>query len=158
MKSRINKIISNFKTVYASEPWYGDSLQSILKNVNPKTIFSKAGENSHSIAELLAHIIDCRDFTLRSISGDDNSELSQTKSFNWKRIDNNENTAWQSLLGALEKNQNEILNILQQSGDDLLDEKVHGKNYNNDFLLEGIIQHDIYHIGQISILNRILNG
>lgn len=155
MNQKIQSLISNFENVYGKEPWYGDSMLSILKNVNPETIFSKNQGNSNNIAELLAHIIGWRDFGLRRISGENDFELDQKESFDWKRIDANESTVWASMLDALEINQNEILKLLENSDDEFLNKPVHGRNHNNQFLIEGIIQHDIYHIGQISLLTKI---
>ena len=75
MEQKIKSLITNMENVYGKEPWYGDSIKSILKAVDSKTIFLRPAEGSHNIAEILAHIIDCRDFTVQSISGNDNFEL-----------------------------------------------------------------------------------
>lgn len=95
---------------------------------------------------------------LRRISGDNDFKIGQEESFDWKRIDVGENTVWESLLKKLEKNQSEILNMLENKDDDFLDMHVPGKNYNMQFLIEGALQHDIYHLGQISLLNKIIRG
>jgi uncharacterized damage-inducible protein DinB len=60
-------------------------------------------------------------------------------------------------LEQLEETQSELIEVLQQQKDDLLLETIPGKEYNYRQLLNGIIHHDIYHIGQIAYLNKMLN-
>ena len=57
-----------------------------------------------------------------------------------------------------QKNQNEILKILDRSDDELLTLKVRQRKFKVKYLLEGVIQHDIYHIGQIAALNKTLQN
>jgi len=152
MQQKIKSLIENLGTVYGKEPWYGDS----IKTIDPKKVFSKPKENAHCIAELLSHIIGWREFVFQKLLGNKDFDVDQDASFNWRLIDNNENTAWKNLLDALEKNQNEITKILESKDDSFLNEPVPGRNFNMEFLVEGIIQHDIYHLGQISILKKLV--
>ncbi len=152
MDEKTKLLIVNLENVYGRDPWYGDSILSILDKTKPNTILNKLSTDSHSIAELLTHVISWREFVLSKLKGDNKFNVEQNESFNWKRIDSNEKTIWKSLLDALEKNQNEIIKVLENSDDILLEKLVPGKNYNMSFLVDGIIQHDIYHLGQISFI------
>ena len=146
MRKGIKLIIRKYNKVYKGSPWYGDSLKSILNKVDPGKVFVKpSGRKTNSIAEITAHIIGWREF-----------KLTQKDTFNWKRIDKNEKTAWKSLLKKLEENQDEILKVLNNSEDELLLMKVPQRKFRVKYLLEGVIQHDIYHIGQIAALNKTL--
>ena len=49
-----------------------------------------------------------------------------------------------------------IIDLLDTKGDKFLSEDVDYREYNFRFLLHGIIQHDIYHIGQIAYLKKLL--
>ncbi len=156
MQNKIKILTEKIRDVYGKEPWYGDSMKSILSNIGPEIVFKKVNANSHSIAELLAHIVGWREFVLSRIILDNNFDVEQKESFNWRRIDSDEASAWKSLLNALEKNQNEIVKILDASDDNVLDLPVAGREYKTDYLIEGMIQHDIYHVGQISLLKKVL--
>lgn len=156
-----NKVISfneKLKKVYGGNPWYGDSVKSVLKNIDPRTAFTKASGNTHTIAELVSHIIGWREFALARLKGDKNFRMIQKTSFDWRKKEKDEETAWKTLLSALEKNQKEILAILKRSDDDLLSLPVHRRKYNMEFLIEGFIQHDLYHLGQISLLKKMIRG
>jgi uncharacterized damage-inducible protein DinB len=156
MQNRINMLIKKFEEVYDGNPWYGDSFKSILKDIDSKATLKKEKKGGHSIAEILAHIIGWREFFLSRLTGND-FKIEQEETFNWKRIDNNQETVWKSLLDTLEETQSRILNLLEKADDNLLDIPVHERNYNLEYLLEGVIQHDIYHFGQISLLKKSLN-
>ena len=50
-----------------------------------------------------------------------------------------------------------IIELLGTKDDKFLSGKVDYREYNFKFLLHGIIQHDIYHIGQIAYLKKLLS-
>ena len=155
MNKRIKSLINKYERIYSGRPWYGDSIMKILKNVNPHIVFNKAGEKPHSIAELVAHMIGWRDIAFNQIQGNMKARPTQKDTFNWKRFDKSEKTAWKNLLKELDKNQKKIISFLGKKEDGFLDAKVPAKKQNTEFLIEGIIQHDLYHIGQIALLNRV---
>ncbi|HKI78340.1 MAG TPA: DinB family protein [Ignavibacteriaceae bacterium] len=156
MKEKIKEIINKYDNVYKGNPWYGTSIIKILNKVDPATVFLKADKHSHSIAELLAHIIGWRENGLNNLIGKSGDKIKQKETFNWKRFNKNEKTAWKSLLRALDKNQKDIISFLRNKNDGYLLGIVPGRKFNMEFLIDGIIQHDIYHLGQIGILNKIL--
>jgi uncharacterized damage-inducible protein DinB len=155
MNSKILLLRKKIEGIYSGDPWYGDPFKSILKDIDPAAALKKEKKKAHSIAEILAHIISWREFVLTRLTGNE-FKIEQEETFNWIRIDSNEKTAWKSLLGAMEETQNKILNILEKSDDKLLDMPVRERNYKMEYLIEGIIQHDIYHFGQISLLKKLI--
>lgn len=156
MKKAINQLVKKYEKAYHGAPWYGDSIKKILNGTDPKIVFQKADKKAHSIAELTIHMIGWREFVLSRLEGNDNFKVNQKETFNWKRIDKNEKTAWKSILNELDKNQRKIISTLGKKNDEFLDEPVAGRKYKMKFLIDGIIQHDIYHLGQIAMLNKLL--
>jgi uncharacterized damage-inducible protein DinB len=156
MEKEINLIINKYNKVYKGGPWYGNSLMGILNKVDPDKVFVKpSGKKTNSIAEITAHIIGWREFLLSRLSDKHEFHLTQKETFNWKRIDKNEKTAWKNLLRTMDLIQNEIIKILIDSDDEILNLKVRDRKFKMKYLLDGVLQHDIYHIGQIAALNKI---
>lgn len=58
----------------------------------------------------------------------------------------------------LDEMQSELIDVLQKEKDNRLIEIVPGRKYNFRDLLYGIVQHDIYHIGQIAYLTKLLQN
>ena len=156
MNKKVKDLIRKYEKIYNKAPWYGESIIKILNNVDPKVVFSKANDRSHSIAELVAHMISWRDIIFNQINGNKESRITQKETFNWERFDKNEKTAWKSLLKELDKNQKKIISFLQKQEDEFLNIRPPRKSQTTEFLIEGIIQHDVYHLGQIALLNKIL--
>lgn len=150
----INRYIRELKSVFEGSPWYGDPVRTVLAGIDGEAPFRHPIPGGHSMAELLAHIIVWRLLPARRLSGDQVYAVTEEENFNWKRIDPDPHTAWKSLLAALEASQEELLESLSAAGDDLLSQKVPGKSYSFEELITGVIQHDIYHLGQIALLKK----
>ncbi len=50
------------------------------------------------------------------------------------------------------------MELLSEKEDGFLSEEAADRKYNFRHLLHGLIQHDIYHQGQIAFLNKLLAG
>ncbi len=74
----------------------------------------------------------------------------------WRDLDHNDVTLWPQGLERLQETQNEILVLLKGVDDSILSKKIAEREYNFRALLYGIIHHDIYHLGQIAYLNKLL--
>jgi uncharacterized damage-inducible protein DinB len=71
-------------------------------------------------------------------------------SFDIKRYADN----WQSILRSLKNTQKSLVDSLNNAGDETLKQKVFHRKYNISYLLNGIIQHDVYHLGQLMLLSK----
>ena len=61
---------------------------------------------------------------------------------------------WKKLLARLSENQQELVKALKQKKDSVLAEEFANSKATLETHLEGNLQHDIYHLGQIAILNK----
>jgi uncharacterized damage-inducible protein DinB len=150
----ISGLIRKMKSVYQGDPWYGEPIKKVLQDIDAEKVFNKPIPQAHSMAELLTHIISWRELLNKRLHGDDSFSVRQKESFDWKRIDPDPKTAWENLKKALEINQQQIIDGLEQANDDLLKQKVAKRKYNYRYLIKGLIQHDIYHLGQIALLKK----
>jgi len=74
----------------------------------------------------------------------------------WRSIDPSLHN-WDDALAAFIAAHQQIVAHLQTKNDDFLDEIVDYRNYNFRFLLNGLIQHNIYHVGQVAYLVKQLS-
>jgi uncharacterized damage-inducible protein DinB len=72
----------------------------------------------------------------------------------WPSIKESDENSWQKDLQVLENSQQALLLALNRMNDGNLGEIVSGREYTFYTLLHGIIQHDLYHIGQIALLKK----
>ena len=64
---------------------------------------------------------------------------------------------WINLKNALYHSRIELIELFANRDDTYLENKFLDTEYNFHYLIEGIIQHDLYHLGQIGITIKLLN-
>lgn len=154
--SELKQLTGRLSENFEGDPWYGNSVLSILGSVDPGFVFIAPGTGTHSIAELVAHMISWRAFAVHRLQGDDEFLPEQEETFDWKRFSARRANAWRVLLDHLKSNQKLLLDLARQNDDSLLERKVAGKSYTYRYLLQGILDHDLYHLGQIAYIHKML--
>lgn len=157
MNKEILFIAGQLKDAYQGEPWFGRNMQELLREVSEENAFRKIA-NQHSILELLWHTITWRQFTISRLEETENKTLQHFEEEDWRILDHNDNGLWQQGLERLHQTQTSLISLLEKQQDTLLDKIVSERKYNFRKLLHGVIQHDIYHLGQIAYLNKQLQG
>ena len=155
MNTEILQIAEQLKDCYDGSPWFGKSVKSLLEEVDQSIVFERPN-NQHSVLELLWHMILWREFTINRLRRDNSIALQYFDENDWGQFNHNDTSLWKKGLKRIEETQAELIEVLQQQKDDILLEIVPGKEYNYRQLIYGIIHHDIYHIGQIAYLNKML--
>ena len=157
MNTEIVQITQQLQDVYDGDPWFGRSIKSLLKDANPDNSFEKPNDQ-HSILDLLWHMITWREFTINSLRNNDKKSLQYFEDNDWRKLDHNDRSLLEKGLQRLGETQSELIEALQYQHDSRLNEIVPGKKYNFRNLLYGIIHHDIYHIGQIAFVIKLLQN
>jgi len=155
MNREILLIVEQLKDVYDGEPWFGKSVHDILKEIDEAIVFEKPG-TQHSILELLWHMTTWKEFTISRLHNEDDKSVHFFESNDWRILDHSDKKLWQAGLERFAELHNELVELVQQQKDEILSEQVIGRKYNFRKLLYGIIQHDIYHLGQIAYIKKLL--
>lgn len=149
-----NKRISNlYQSIYNGEPWLEVTLDDTLKNVSAEQAYRKINPNLNTIWEIVNHIIQWRRNILRRVQG----ETVTTPDHNYfvPVLDSSE-AAWEQSLQSLAKSQ-ELWSAFFEDFNDSDLEKIYPSNNHTYYEhIHGIIQHDVYHLGQIVILKKLL--
>jgi uncharacterized damage-inducible protein DinB len=143
--------------VLYGRPWYGKSVNSLLTEIDPALVYEKFNENSHSIIDLLYHMVTWVEFTQQRLEKSTRMNNNDLETLDWRETNVTINT-WNNGLSQFNACNNRILEILKHSTDDLLGEKVDYRDYNFEYLLQGVIQQNIYHLGQIANAYKLLSG
>lgn len=155
---KIETMTAQLALVYDKDPWYGNSIRAVLESVNPSHAFESPGTGTHSIAEIAAHMIAWREFAVNRLEGNAGFQIEQEQSFDWKRFSADKEPAWKIMADQFKINQEHLLGLLQKQDDSILEKEVAGKPYTFHYLLTGIVQHDLYHLGQIVYIQKILSS
>ena len=157
MKTRTKELIRALSQAFEGEAWYGQSVMKKLENVPYKIGYKTCIPDSHSVAEIVGHLIAWKRFAVKKLRSNTSYDIKIDSEIDWPLIEIGSPEEWEELKHRLVVAQSEIYKCLEEKIDDgFLDEKVKGKNYNFEYLIRGIIQHDIYHLGQIGLIESQL--
>ena len=148
MGTEIDRVARMLEKTFDKSPWYGPSIMDVLKEVTDDQAMHKVGA-THSILELILHMASWRTFAVQRLIGNIDFEVSEEANFR-KPIKLGD--AVQELL----KTQIELIAAVKQFPEGRLGEIVPSKNHKYTYytLIHGIIQHDVYHLGQIQLIRK----
>ena len=150
-KNEISRIIDMLQNTYDGAAWHGSSVMEVINKISARQAFHES-EHIHRICELVQHMITWRVFACKRLEGDDQFEVSQNE--DWKDFSTADSSIWESVKKDLGESQEKLINALEQANNDLLTELVEGKAYDYYTMIHGVIQHDLYHLGEIALLSR----
>ena len=155
MSTEIQSLINTLQDVQDGEPWFGRSVYTIVEEIDPEITAIKPAPAGHSLLDLLYHMLTWADFTLKRIEKDKVIDLVAFEKSDWRDIDPAVHT-WERGVAAFKSTHGKIIRLLQTKDDAFLEEAVDFRKYNFRFLIQGLIQHNIYHLGQIAYIKKLL--
>ena len=144
-----SRIINMLQNAYNGAAWHGASIMEILEKINANQAFQPS-EHIHRICELVQHITGWRVFVIKRLEGDAFYEVSQTE--NWRTFKNPTEATWEEIKADLAESQKNMISALEKISDEKLHDEVEGKAYDYYTMIHGVIQHDLYHLGEIALL------
>jgi uncharacterized damage-inducible protein DinB len=153
--SECARLADQIRRAFDGEAWHGDSLLEILSDVDGKTAAAHPIKNAHSIWELVLHIAAWDGAALSRATGKA-VELSDEENF--PAVKDTSDAAWHKAIKAVKQTHAELVKAVAAFPDTRLEEQVPGKKekyYNFFYLFSGIVQHELYHAGQIALLKKI---
>ncbi len=156
MNKETQYIAKSFESTLGGQPWFGRAVYDILKEVDESNASTKPNGTEHSMIDLVWHMNTWAEFTLAALENRTVDEIKEIEALDWRNIDPKINT-WKKGVEQLKTTHNKIIELLKQKTDDsFLDEIVPNRQYNFRFLLNGLVQHNIYHLGQIAYVKKML--
>lgn len=157
MNKEMQYIARQITDAYEGDPWFGRNAKALLSEVNEQTAFEKPN-GQHSMVELVWHMVNWREFVISRFTKDSTKDITYFEVNDWRALDHSDKALLQQGLQRLHQTQAELLEVIGNESDALLDKNVEERSYTFRKLLHGILQHDIYHLGQIAYLQKLLTG
>jgi len=148
------RIADQLRRAFNGGAWHGDSLFEILKGVDAAQAAARPIAGAHSIWELVLHIAAWDDAVRRRMAGVA-VRLSGEKNFA-PVVDRSE-AAWSEAREHLRRVHEELVEAVEKFPEKSLKKQVPGKkgaHYNFYYMLHGLVQHELYHAGQIALLKK----
>jgi uncharacterized damage-inducible protein DinB len=155
MKREILTIAGHMEEVFAGDPWFGRNATSLLEEIPGDFALERPG-GQHSMADLLWHMINWKEFAVNRLRKDEERSLADFENDDWRLPSIPEKELWGRGIVKLFQVHQDLISAVHAQDDELLDETVEGRQYDFRKLLWGVIEHDIYHLGQIAFMVKLL--
>ena len=150
--SEIQRIVDQLQRAFEGNAWHGPSVKEVLAGVPADRAAAKPLAAAHGIWELVHHIAAWEAIVRRRIEGEVIVEVADEE--DWPRVADTSEAAWRVSLDELERGHELLRDAIVGMKESRLEETVPGKDHSFYVLVHGVVQHDLYHAGQIALLRR----
>ncbi len=153
---KITRLIAqHMKEIYEGNNWTDVSIIETIKNVSWQQAQQKTIGSANSIASLLHHMFYWNGIMMQRLKGS-NPSVPETNGFSVGEF-NNEND-WQKLKEKTHESFIQLASMIEHFPEEKLEETyAEGKStYYKNF--QGIVEHAHYHLGQMVIIKKLING
>jgi uncharacterized damage-inducible protein DinB len=151
----IKNIIRQLNEIHDGSLWFDQCFREKIDNLSEADAFARPIPQVHSVAEHVSHMLEWRKECMLRFAGK-RTELMNSPD-DWKNNIELEAFGWTNLKTAFYNSRHELIHLVEDRDDAFLETKFLDTGYNFHYLIEGIIQHDLYHLGQIGITIKLLN-
>ena len=146
------RIAQQVRAAFAGDAWHGPPIRDAVAGISAAQASARPLTPGHSIWELVIHIELWTNIAEQAIHGTPMPRLYGTEK-DWPEAAGAE-SEWQAAVARMLETAERFASSIEQFGDDRLPDAVPGRNYNFYHLFHGVVQHSLYHCGQIAMLKR----
>ncbi len=147
------RLIDQYDRALGGDAWHGDNVWKLLGEVRPEEAFQRVLPESHTIWELVAHMTFWETQVARRLRGE--PDLPEAE-LNFPSTPQATAENWKKALDRFRRSNEEFRAELAKVADSRLDEPLSSPEKSVYVELHGVIQHHLYHAGQIAILRKNL--
>jgi uncharacterized damage-inducible protein DinB len=153
--AEVQRILDQLRRAFEGNAWHGPALLELLAGISAAEAAAHPIPSAHSIWELVLHIAAWKNACKRRLEGD-SAQLNNAE--DWPDVSQTNDAAWQDAKDALLRIHQQLLVAVSRLDEFRLDKPIVEDMSNVYVTLQGVVQHDLYHAGQIAILKRALEA
>ncbi len=150
--SEAHRLADQLERAFRGGAWHGPALAQALAGVDAATASRRPVAAAHSIWEIALHARAWIDVATRRIAGEARGQLSPEH--DWAAPAKGSEEEWRATLAGLEEAHSSLHAAVLSLADERLDDPVAGSDPTVRGLLLGVLQHNVYHAGQIALLKK----
>lgn len=131
--------------------WHGPALMELMQDIHVDHAAAKPIAHAHSIWEIALHIAVWQEAVLKRLNGEAADPIGDQ---DWPPVNDNSERAWEQTIQSLKDGHKKLVQKVSTLADADLPAKVPGRDHTVYYTLHGLIQHNLYHAGQIAILKK----
>jgi uncharacterized damage-inducible protein DinB len=153
--TEIERILDQLKRAYEGNAWHGPAVREVLAGVTAEQAQARPLGNAHSIWELVHHIAVWESVGRRRLEGD-RAQIDISSPEDWPPAGDTSEAAWEQAKASLDRGHKALREAIVRVPESRLDEPIFDGMSTVYVTLHGVIQHDLYHAGQIAMLKKAL--
>jgi uncharacterized damage-inducible protein DinB len=150
--TRTQEIADAYRAVTVKGAWYGPSVAELLAKIPPQLAAVAPVEGAHSISELLQHLL------LWNERIRNTSETSPMPRWEAEKEWAEPPIPWDDLVARWNRSRELLEERIRNFPIEDLPKQTPGRTYPYEFMLQGIVEHTIYHSGQIAMVLSMLRS
>jgi uncharacterized damage-inducible protein DinB len=149
--NEIGRIADQFSRGFSGDAWHGDPLMKILDGITAAQAAAHPVKGAHSVWEIVNHLRAWRAAVPIRLTGQP-KELPPEK--DWPSVTDAGDVAWRNCIRDLRDKNDALMKAVRAFPESRLSDNVPNRDHSFYVLLHGMVQHDLYHAGQIAILKK----
>ncbi len=151
--NEIERIVDQLKRSFDGGAWHGPAVKEVLRDVTGADANQRPIQAAHNIRELTLHLGAWEGAALRRLNGD-RAELTDEE--DWADWTDSSEEGWDRIKSDLESGHQLLLDRIESLDESRLDQPILEGMPSVYVTLHGVIQHNLYHAGQIAILKKAI--
>ncbi|HEV7743521.1 MAG TPA: DinB family protein [Pyrinomonadaceae bacterium] len=145
------RIADQLNRAFVGNAWHGPAVMEILEGVTAEEAGARPFASAHSIWELALHIEAWTRACHRRLQGE-RAQLSDAEDF--PAVPGSDEQAWKQTRESIMEAHDELAAAIHELEDSQLEQPIIEEMNSVYVTLHGVIQHSLYHAGQIAILKK----
>jgi uncharacterized damage-inducible protein DinB len=146
----IERILDQLNRSWGGPSWTGVDIQPLLDDITDEQARAHPLPNAHSILELVTHMTTWMNAVSDRLGGQ-TRELTDAE--DWRDVTQ---VTLADAITEMENAHSHLSDVIARLTPDDLDKRVAGRKYTIYVMLHGVIQHNLYHAGQIGLLKKVV--
>ncbi len=156
------KLGAELSEVLSGDAWYGSPVYEIIDATTFDVAYERPPGGAHSVVEIVLHMIGWTEEVNLRMQG---KEAGMPPGGDWPDAGEPDEERWQKLKDSFKLVNVALIDAISQVEDDKWQQPTNdkrnaalGTGVTYEALIRGLIQHHVYHAGQVAILNKMLGG
>jgi uncharacterized damage-inducible protein DinB len=146
-----SRLLTQLRATYYGPSWHGPTLRELLSDTAEQAAAAHPIANAHSIWEIVLHSAAWKRVVTERLTG---QTMTLAGEDDWPPVTDTSRRAWETALADLDAAHESLTSRVR-----LLDNADLSRKYPPDqgsfySMIHGIMQHDIYHAGQVALLKK----
>ncbi len=158
--NEIARIVDQHIRAFDGDPWYGHPLTRLLSGISAREAAARPIPSAHSIWEIVLHIAAWEGAVLERLTS---GIVAVPDQGDWPPVPATTAEAWNRALEILRTTHSQVIEAMRRVDKGHMDTQLGaerdlavGSGHTIGTTMHGIIQHNVYHAGQIALLRKAL--